>query len=483
MTSTMPKLTLLDDDSILASGDVTKRDVYQLTIPIDPQHLGATALRLEVLPHESLPAGGPGMAFYEGRRGDFFLSELTIRIDGEPIELKDASHSFGKISVGSGSADAANVIDGEGSTGWSTSGAEGEANQLVVNFAEPLSERGELEVELLFERHFAAPLGRFRLSLTTGNSPVMASALPIQWESWLLDMTADSVTDEQYDQLQKQFVLHSEVFSKERKQIEKLKASIPEEIRTLGMQQRHPEDYRPTYRHHRGEYLQAKEQVEPGVPAMFVRAAETPVRDRLEMAQWLVSRENPLVGRVTVNRAWREFFGVGIVDTAGDFGTQSRPPSHPELLDHLALEFVDHGWSLKRLHRSIVRSATYRQSIAAPPSADPENRLLSVFPQHRFSAEQIRDTFLSAAGLLAYRVGGPSVYPPQPDSVMQMAYGNPAWETSQGADRYRRSIYTFSKRTAPFAAYTTFDGPTGEVCLARRDRSTTPLQALALLER
>ena len=167
--------------------------------------------------------------------------------------------------------------------------------------------------------------------------------------------------------------------------------------------------------------------------------------------------------------------------TAGDFGTQSQPPSHPELLDHLAVDFVSGGWSLKRLHRKIVSSSTYQQSIGAPPTSDPENRFLSVFPQRRLQGEQIRDAFLSAAGLLSLRVGGPSVYPPQPASVMQLAYGSPNWETSEGADRYRRSIYTFSKRTAPFASFAIFDGPTGEVCLARRDRSNTPLQALTLL--
>jgi len=136
---------------------------------------------------------------------------------------------------------------------------------------------------------------------------------------------------------------------------------------------------------------------------------------------------------------------------------------------------------MKRLHRQIVLSSTYRQAIASPPASDSRNRLISRFPHHRLDAEQIRDMLLSASGLLTRRVGGPSVYPPQPKSVMEIAYGSPAWATSEGGDRYRRSIYTFSKRTAPFAAFSTFDGPTGETCLARRDRSTTPLQALTLL--
>jgi hypothetical protein len=136
---------------------------------------------------------------------------------------------------------------------------------------------------------------------------------------------------------------------------------------------------------------------------------------------------------------------------------------------------------VQRLQRRIVLSSSYRQSVASAPPADPRNRLLSVFPHRRLNAEQIRDTLLSASGLLTRRVGGPSVYPPQPASVTRLAYGSPEWEPSSGGDRFRRSIYTFSKRTAPFAAFTSFDGPTGETCLARRDRSTTPLQALTLL--
>lgn len=482
MTSTMPKLTVLDDDSVLAGGDVTKRDVYRLHFELDEKDLGATALRLEVLPHDSLPAGGPGMAFYEGRRGDFFLSELSVVLDDQVLELDKPSHSYGNISVGSGNADAGNVLDGEGSTGWSTSGNQGQANQLVVNFTQPLTQSGTLTVELLFERHFAAALGRFRFSLTSGPSPSVASNLPVQWDAWLHEMNLDRLSAENYRQLQRRFVLHSDTLSEQRKNIKRLQDSLPEQTRTLGMRERKREDYRSTHRHHRGEYLQPKEVVQPNVPELFRDAGDpNSPRDRLELARWLVSPANPLVGRVTVNRAWREFFGSGIVDTAGDFGTQSQPPSHPQLLDHLAIDLVENGWSLKRLHRKILGSATYRQAIGASNTADPENRLLAVFPQRRFTGEQIRDAFLSAAGALAHRMGGPSVYPPQPESVMKLAYGGPAWPVSRGADRVRRSLYTFSKRTAPFAAYAIFDGPTGEVCLARRSRSTTPLQALTLL--
>jgi hypothetical protein len=204
----------------------------------------------------------------------------------------------------------------------------------------------------------------------------------------------------------------------------------------------------------------------------------------LTFARWLVSRQNPLVARVTVNRAWRAFFGQGIVHTSGDFGTQSEPPTHPELLDWLACEFMERGWSLKQLHRQIVTSATYRQRSdvdAELMQRDPTNRLLARGPRFRVDAEMVRDIALKASGRLSPKMYGASVYPPQPASVTGLAYGATTWAASTGDDRFRRSLYTFAKRTAPFAAYAVYDAPTGENCLPRRDRSNTPLQALTLL--
>ena len=480
MESTKPLLEVLPDLSIRARGDVTKREVYRLKYPMPAGQGPFTALRLDALPDASLPAGGPGLAFYEGRRGDFFLSELTVKRDEMPVALQEPSHSYGKIGVGSGNADAGNVIDGEGSTGWSTSGAEGTANQWVVNFVEPLQAGSELEIELVFERHFAAGLGRFRFALTSGKKPVVASTLPETMYGWHVSEISQ-ISRRDYTALQRHFVKTAPELKLQRKKLTLLENRIPAEVRTLGMQDRGAEDQRITHRHHRGEYLQPREAVEPGVPAVLVGESKSRPGDRLSFARWLVSEENPLVARVTVNRAWREFFGRGIVDTAGDFGTQSEPPSHPQLLDWLAVDLVQKGWSLKRLHRLIVLSATYRQAIHAPREVDPSTRLLAGMTKRRLAAEQIRDSLLAASGLLTRRLGGPSVFPPQPDGVMQLAYGAPKWITSKGADRFRRSVYTFSKRTAPFAAFAAFDGPSGETCLARRERSTTPLQALSLL--
>jgi hypothetical protein len=203
------------------------------------------------------------------------------------------------------------------------------------------------------------------------------------------------------------------------------------------------------------------------------------------LAKWLVSPENPLTARVVVNRQWQAFFGRGIVKSLEDFGYQSEPPTHPELLDWLAIQFVKQGWSMKQLHRLIVTSATYQQSSAVSPELaqrDPQNLLLARGARFRLDAEIVRDSALKAAGVLSPKMGGPGVYPPQPASVTtEGTYGKVDWKTSEGEDRYRRSLYTFTKRTAPFAMATTFDAPTGESCLARREVSNSPLQALTLL--
>jgi hypothetical protein len=186
-----------------------------------------------------------------------------------------------------------------------------------------------------------------------------------------------------------------------------------------------------------------------------------------------------------MNRLWQTIFGRGIVRTTEDFGFQGEAPTHPELLDWLALEFVRQGWSWKQMLRILVNSAAYQQSSVTTAEArakDPENRLLSRSPRPRLDAEQVRDAALQATGLLSPKIGGPSVYPPQPPGITtEGAYGPLTWTVSSGEDRYRRGLYTFAKRTAPYAMFSTFDGPSGEACLARRDVSNTPLQALTLM--
>jgi hypothetical protein len=206
--------------------------------------------------------------------------------------------------------------------------------------------------------------------------------------------------------------------------------------------------------------------------------------NRLGLAKWLASRDNPLTARVAVNRIWEHYFGRGIVETSEDFGTQGERPSHPELLDWLAVEFMDRGWSFKELHRLIVTSTAYRQASTVTPElvqADPYNRLLSRGPRFRMEAEMIRDTGLRISGLLSAKIGGPSVFPPQPDGVWNIPYNEDKWEESKGEDKYRRGIYTFVRRSAMYPAMMNFDAGSREACVIRRIRTNTPLAALTTL--
>lgn len=242
-------------------------------------------------------------------------------------------------------------------------------------------------------------------------------------------------------------------------------------------------DAPPTHMAAGGDYKVKGEVVKPGTPAILPPLPGKP--NRLTLARWLVSRENPLTARVTVNRAWQEFFGRGLVRTSEDFGTQGERPTHPELLDWLASEFVERNWSMKSLHRTIVNSSTYRQSSKVRKELmdrDPDNSLLARQSRLRLQAELLRDTALSVSGLLDDRVGGPSIRPPLPAGVAELGYANNVkWAESTGPDRYRRGLYVHFQRTTPHPQLINFDAPNSNVTCSRRSRSNTPLQALNLL--
>jgi hypothetical protein len=239
----------------------------------------------------------------------------------------------------------------------------------------------------------------------------------------------------------------------------------------------------------RGDYRNPTEKVQPGVPAVLPPLDPDAPLNRLTLAKWLVRPDHPLTARVAVNRFWQMYFGTGIVKTQEDFGVQGEPPSHPELLDWLATEFVRTGWDVRAMQRLIVTSATYRQSSRVTPELlekDPENRLLARGPRFRLPAEMIRDTALAASGLMNSQIGGPSVMPYQPAGLWEeLAFGDgfsaQTYEQSTGPDLYRRGMYTFWKRTAPPASLATFDAPDREKCTGRRALTNTPLQALVLL--
>ncbi len=480
MTGGVPDLDLQGDGSVLASGDMTKSDTYHLVFhPADRAALrGATALRLEVIPDPRLPGGGPGRVWYEGTPGDFGLSELRASADGAPLNFARAMQSFAADGKG-----AAQAIDGRPDSFWSVSGGEGRYQTAVFVFSQPLGDQAELTLDLLNERYFACGLGRFRFSVTSAPAPTEASAQPPEVQDALL-VAVGQRSATQHALLYQRWLETAPELAGARAPIDHERAQLAGGATTLVMQERsaHP---RATFMHHRGEWLQPTERVSAGMPAFLPALPAGAPRDRLALARWLVDRGNPLTARVTVNRQWAAFFGRGLVRSVDDFGYQGDSPTDPALLDWLAVEFMERGWSLKALHRLIVTSATYQQASRIPPTLlarDPANLLLARAPRVRLEAEAIRDSVLRAAGLLSAKVGGPSVFPPQPASISQEgAYGALAWNTSAGEDRYRRGLYTFAKRTAPYALASTFDAPSGEVCIAQRDVSNSPLQALAML--
>ena len=239
---------------------------------------------------------------------------------------------------------------------------------------------------------------------------------------------------------------------------------------------------RETYLMKRGDFLSPGERIVPGVPRALHALPTDAAPNRLGVARWLASAENPLIARVTVNRWWAEFFGNGIVTTLEDFGSQGEPPTHPELLDWLAVEFIESGWSMKQIHRLIVTSSTYRQSSAGTSPVDPENKLLWRGPRLRLPAEMIRDHALAAAGLLSRKMHGPPVRPPQPPDVWRVTgFVDNTYRPSDGEDRYRRGIYAIRRRSGPYPSFSNFDAPDRAACTVQRPRSNTPLQALTLM--
>jgi mono/diheme cytochrome c family protein len=271
-----------------------------------------------------------------------------------------------------------------------------------------------------------------------------------------------------------------------RKMLEKKIAEIQKEMpvipTTLVLQER--KTPRQTNIHLGGDFVRKGAVVTPDLPRVLPPLSKKDRPTRLELARWLVDDRNPLTARVAVNRFWQQFFGLGIVETENDFGTQGTPPSHPELLDWLATEFRDRGWSMKHIHRLIVTSATYRQSSRHRPelaTIDARNRLLARQNRLRLDAEVVRDVALSASGLLNPKIGGPSVYPPQPNGVYAFTQIPRNWQASRGPDRYRRGLYTYFWRSAPHPDLTVFDASDALSTCTRRNRSNTPLQALTLL--
>jgi len=487
-------LTKLADKSILASGANPEVDTY--VVVVQSKLTGITAIRLEALTDPSLPKGGPGRDPY----GHFLLTS----VEAEVAPLDHPSSAQPIVFSNAGVDDAAFKFEAKGflkaevqtavmdrPKGWTinaTRDAVRVPRQLVLTPDKPIGfEQGTvLTIKLAhLGGALGQGLGRFRLSVTTGDDPLRVVGISAVLRP-ALEIPPEKRTEKQKNDLAAQFRAATPLLKPARERLAKLRDELKElgVVSTLVMAER-PSFERPfTYLRERGSYLTRGEKVYAAVPAVLHPMPESQPFNRLGLAHWLVDESNPLVARVTVNRFWEQLFGRGMVETSEDFGSQGQPPSHPELLDWLATEFVRQKWSIKSIHRLIVTSATYRQASAVTPALlerDPYNRLLARGPRFRMEAEMVRDIALAASGLLSRKVGGPSVYPPQPEGIWRNPYSDAKWATSKGEDRYRRSLYTFLRRTSPYPAFMTFDATSREFCTVRRVRTNTPLQALTTL--
>ncbi|MBI1319380.1 MAG: DUF1549 domain-containing protein [Candidatus Hydrogenedens sp.] len=479
-------LNRLEDESILASGEYPNTDTYTVQFRIEQE--GVTALRLEVLPHESLPGGGPGRGIIMSPEGDFFLSEVRARI--APWRNPDAAETitFGTptASFAMAGRGADLTVDGQVETGWSINGGQGKAHYAVFPLAEPvpLLEGGTLltlELEHFYVHQHT--LGRFRVSATTQPPPPAPAGVRADVEALLL-ADAETWTDAERGRIRSYYLSIAPELSGEHAAIDAMRAAMPQYPTSYALEER--ADLRATHVHHRGEYLSPREPVQPATPEVLHEFPAAWPRNRLAFARWLVLPENPLLARVAVNRQWLGLFGRGIVETTEDFGLMASPPTHPELLDWLSVEFMRRGWSRKELLRLIVLSNTYRQASDVSEdllARDPRNEWLSRGPRFRAPAEVVRDIALASGGLLSPKMGGPSVYPPLSPEVLQVLYteGKNVWPTSEGEDRFRRGVYTFIKRIVPYPSAITFDMPPRDTTCPRRSQSNTPLQSLTLL--
>jgi hypothetical protein len=458
------------------------------------------ALRLDVLPDPSLPAKGPGRVAH----GNFVLNQVTLEVSSNAdfAEARRIEFASAKADFEQGGAWlAAGTIDGRDDTGWAISPAAGKPHWLVLQFHEPLAAAEPQYVRVQLNQQYGRQhtLGRFKVSLQSGIEP--ESTVPENIAK-LLAVPADKRTQPQRQQLLDHFSRFEPTTSELLNRLDELRRKEPPKpeltVRVIGQRTQNP---RKTFVLKRGGFLEPLLDQEATPAALAVLPPLEPRRedgsaDRLDLARWLVSSDNPLAPRVAVNHVWRLLLGSGLVRTPNDFGVRGEPPTHPGLLDWLAADFLgrtsDDGaaspgkaWSRKALIKRIVMSATYRQSSQHRPELtdiDPLNVWLARQNRVRVEGEIVRDISLDAAGLLSRKIGGPSVYPPLPPGVAELSYaGNFKWTESGGEDRYRRGMYTFFKRTAPHPNLIVFDCPDANLTNVSRQTSNTPLQALTTL--
>ncbi len=381
------------------------------------------------------------------------------------------------------------AIDGKPGTGWAWAPQFGRNHTGIFRFAQPLDMGTPgMALSIILAQNFGQQhmLGRFRLSVTDALQP--PDALPESLQA-VLAIAPEARTPAQRKSVLDYVRPFSQSVAGIGKRITERKNAIAGivPVAVPVMRELPPGRQRKTHFLNKGNFLDQGAEVQPGFPVAFGAIPPGTPMNRAGVATWIFSPENPLTARVTVNRFWAQLFGTGIVETEEDFGTQGTYPSHPELLDWLAVEFQETGWDVKRLLKLLVTSDTYRQTSAVPAgasaaAADARNTLLSRFPRRRLDAEQVRDQALALSGLLSPKLGGPSVYPPQPDGLWKAAFnGERTYTTSQGEDKYRRGLYTIWRRTVPYPSMAAFDAPSREACTIRRIPTNTPLQAYVTL--
>ncbi|TWU57946.1 PSD1 and planctomycete cytochrome C domain-containing protein [Rubripirellula reticaptiva] len=472
-----------DDGAVLLVGDdPPSSDRYVVSAKIDATDI--RAIRLDVLTDPSLPGTGPGRG--DPVRNNFVLNEFSaslVRSDGTKTPLSfvgaRADHSQGSYDVGK-------AIDGIKKTGWAISPQFSRPHWALFTLEEPLNESGPIEIEFVLDQRFgnARTIGCLQLSAVSGNPDhdtvpdAIISLLNKPSPEWsvknrnaLIDFRSQS--DVAMLQLDKKIAAIDRSLSKVAPDTTQVMSELDQP--------------RPSYVFLRGDYRSPGESVQPDTPAFLHSIEESSASggNRLALAKWLVDPSNPLVARVTVNRIWAELFGEGIVRTREDFGIKGDRPSHPKLLDWLAVEFVQHGWSMKQLIKTIVMSKTYQQTSATSPESlewDDQNRWLARGPRVRLDAETIRDNALAISGLISLDSFGPPIRPYQPDGLWTKVGGvKYDYVVSPGNQKHRRGVYVVIKRGAPYPSFTNFDAGSRFACTVRRSRSNTPLQALTLL--
>lgn len=501
------KYLMQGDASMIASGYAPTKHRAKLTVR--PQTRRVAAFRLELLNDPNLPLGGPGRSIYGTGALTEFEAELQEPGMEKPVKLKIARASadvnlpereldklfWDKTDKRRVTGPIEFAIDGKDETAWNHD--EGPATRNLPRKAvfvldkpvELTSDKAVLHV-YLSQKHGGwnsddnqnHNLGRVRLSVTD-DADAVADPVPMRVRE-ILRLPAAQRSEAQQQAVFGYWRTTVPEWSEANARVRDLLASMPAGSSQLVMLAR--EELRPTHVLERGDFLKPKKEVTPGVPAFLNPMPDSAKGTRLDLAQWLTARNAPTTARAFVNRVWQNYFGAGIVETSEDFGRMASEPSHPELLDWMAVDFMENGWSMKRLHKQIVMSNTYRQSSTVTPELlqkDPANRLLARGPRFRVEGEIVRDIALAASGLLNKKVGGPSVFPPAPEFLFQppASYGPKNWYEAKGEDRYRRGLYTFRYRSVPYPMLTTFDTPNGDVACVRRTRSNTPLQALTML--